>query len=685
MAPAREVPNLQPFVVARPRGIARRPLTSHRRRWGWTMEVIGSFKARGRTGWWSLGLVALALAGCGGSGSGDSPPAAAPPVAPVSPPGGGGGSTPGAGAPPGATGLVTSVPPSRAEASRFLAQSTFGPRGTDIDGLMASSYGRWLDAELAKPRGARYCTLQNDIFGRLNRKRSDGVVVSGETDHLNSAFYTAAVRGDDQLRQRMVWAWSQIFVTSIATGPLALSPAGTYCEYVDLLGDHALGNFRTLLDHVARSWHMGIYLTHAGNSRENFEFDGQLPDQNFAREIMQLFTIGLRQLNDDGSLKLDGDGKPIPTYTKDDIVGLSKVFTGWTCVRGSSGECKPLMEAPVGWVEERHSCSEKKFLGTTIDAGKPPPPPENGWPRGRCNNPIGKAEADLKIALDTLFNHPNVGPFIGRQLIQRLVTSNPSPAYVARVTAAFNNNGSGVRGDLKAVLRAILLDPEARSGEQANSASWGKVREPLLRTVHLHRVFAQGVDNVVWTMSDVTNCDGTHGYAYRMGQHAFRAATVFNFYRPGFAPSGGKAEQAGLVAPEMQILNTAELAFWSNHVSNFFTAIDGGYKDDDNGRPRQVPYVGSEFCQRMNPVNYTADWLELARGAGSTAGAQLLVDRLALEFLAGRIRPDLRARIVDAVVKTTASTRLAKESVEKKRIQVASSLLLMSPGFLVQK
>ena len=272
--------------------------------------------------------------------------------------------------------------------------------------------------------------------------------------------------GDDVLRQRMAFTLSEIFVVSLNSNIAFNYPRGP-AQYLDTLGSNAFGNYRTLLEAVTYSPMMGLYLTHLRNVKENVS-TGSVPDENYAREVMQLMSIGLSQLNLDGTEKLDSVGKPIETYTNADVSGLAKVMTGlsWagpdsSNTRFNGGNADPDREIkPMQAYEQYHSISQKQFLGVTIPA-----------------QAVGATNNDVRIALDTLFNHPNVGPFIGKQLIQKLVSSNPSPAYVSRVAAAFNNNGSGVRGDMKAVIRAVLLDQEARAPASGNN---GKLREPAI-------------------------------------------------------------------------------------------------------------------------------------------------------------------------------------------------------------
>jgi uncharacterized protein (DUF1800 family) len=374
--------------------------------------------------------------------------------------------------------------------------------------------------------------------------------------------------GNDQLRQKMLWALMQIFV---AGGDTPASRADYAPAYMEAPYKNAFGNFRTLLEDVSLTPAMALYLSHMSNYKENPSL-GTLPDENYAREIMQLFSVGLWMLNLYGTFKRDANGERIPTYNQDDIRGMAKIFTGWSmptcknsnpsrypniyvCLNGAKlawwADVRPLVAFP-----EIHSTSEKRIIGGKV------------IPAGQT------AEKDLKDALDTIFNHPNVGPFIGKQLIQRFVTSNPSPSYVARVASAFNNNGQGVRGDLKAVLSAIFLDPEARDTAKAlNDPNFGKLREPVVRWVNFLRAFT------------TQNPDGRSYYDFNrmitsLGQWPFKSPSVFNFYRPDFAPAG-RIRNSGLVGPEFQITNDFTIA--TNHNEfEFWTSVSPSGWDHRN-------------------------------------------------------------------------------------------------------
>ena len=466
---------------------------------------------------WSVAL--LLLVGCSGSGSGS-----------------GDDSTP------------LNVP-TRTEASRFLAQASFGATDTEIDRVVALGYRRWIEEQFQL--GTRL--HRHYLDGRSAALAPLGIKIS-EDDFIES-FWNSAVSGPDQLRQRMTFALSQIFVVSLLDGAVSEQVRGVGAYY-DMLGAHAFGSFRELLRDVARHPMMGLYLSHLRNQKEA---PGRVPDENFAREVMQLFSIGLHELNPDGSFRRDGNGRPIDTYGSADVAGLARVFTGWSWYAGNDAaaltadsffgttahpdrDWQPMV-AYTRSGADYHSVGEKRFLGRVIPAAGSPDP-----------------EGDLDVAIDTLFQHPNVGPFIGRLLIQRLVTSNPSPAYVARVAAAFNDNGQGMRGDLKAVLRAILLDDEARAPPDAGTRS-GKLREPVLRFAHFLRAFRSSSGSGRWVGIDKTDDPATS-----LGQTPMRAPSVFNFFRPDYAPNQPELTAAAMVAPEFQIVSEVSVAGYLNYL-----------------------------------------------------------------------------------------------------------------------
>ena len=432
----------------------------------------------------------------------------------------------------------------------FSTQATFGPAPADVDRVVALGYAAWLDeqfnsqASIHLPAVPAFGdTLSPQFFGQFP---------------ILSTFWTKAAIAPDQLRQRAMYSLSQLFVISMNDANVLSYPQGI-ATYMDLLGRDAFGNFRQLLEDVTLSPMMGLYLSHLANQKED-PLTGRVPDENYAREVMQLFTIGLYELNADGTVKLDSRREPIETYSNDDVIGLARVFTGWSWSSPVKDEASFQAFRGFAVTDDRHlkpmelypqfhSTSAKTFLGKTIPAGT-------------------GAQGSLKQALDHLFNHPNVGPFIGKQLIQRSVTSNPSPAYVARVTAAFNDNGQGVRGDMRAVWRAILLDPEARDTAKLADPQFGKLREPVLRLSAWIRAF-----NVRSTSGNY-NVFFTDDPASGIGQAPFRSPSVFNFYRPGYVPPNTSAATAGLVVPEMQITSETSAASYINFVESM--ALTGG-------------------------------------------------------------------------------------------------------------
>ncbi len=383
--------------------------------------------------------------------------------------------------------------------------------------------------------------------------------------------------------------------------------------YADLLEAHCFGTYRNLLERVTRSQAMGQYLTYEQNQRADPQ-RGTVPDENYAREIMQLFSIGLWELNPDGSRRLDGSGNPIPTYDSDDIVGLARVFTGFEQPYGDLTIFEQPMRTDGGFTREWHEKGEKRFLGSTIPA-----------------SPDRTLDQSVGLALDIIAAHPNVGPFLGRQLIQRLVTSNPSPAYVARVGAVFDDDGAGVRGNLAAVLRAIVTDPDATRTDPP--ADFGKIREPVLRFTAIARALRISCTARPWPLHSLAD------RAASLGQQPYEAPSVFNFYRPGYTPPRTGLGDAGLTAPELQITDETTTIGWINFLQQFLV------------QPPQSGNARIEFD--------IADLIALAPEltvTGAQAGA--VVDEVAARLCPFGLDPGVRTRIVDAV-RAVASPDLA--------------------------
>lgn len=600
--------------------------------------------------WAPASLLVLMLAACGGGGGEATDAAAGGTESAQGTKNGGkknGGTT--TTTPPKTTTTSTPVPPSRAEAVRLLNQATFGANETSIERVLAVGTTNWVDEQLARPAVAAHLArwqAEDDAIKASDPRRSAGATA------VVSSFYQQAMQADDQLRQRVVFALSQIFVVS--TIEIGADQAETVASFEDMLGRNAFGNFRTLLEDVAMHPAMGIYLSHLKNRKENVTL-GRVPDQNFAREVMQLFTIGLQQLNLDGTPKLDVAGLPIDTYSADDIVGMSSVFTGFSWSGPdtsnsrffSSGADDPLRltQAMQGY-SQFHSTLEKRFLGAIVPV-----------------QTLADPTASTKVAYDTLFNHPNVGPFIGRQLIQRLVTSNPSPAYVARVASVFNNNGLGTRGDMKAVIRAILLDNEARSATTAQGETYGKLREPVIRLTNFLRAFnaRSATGKYLIPLTDDPGLE--------LGQTPMRSPSVFNFYRPGYIPAGGEAAARGLRLPEMQITDEASVAGYANFMAQ---VIDRG--------------IGTmQATGKDVQPDYSA---ELALATDSVALVDRVVSRLIGDGTSQAFKDEVIAAVdslpIPALNKSGTNTN-AIEKAKRNRVLIAVQLCVVSPEFIVQK
>lgn len=441
-------------------------------------------------------LLTLAISGCLGGGDGGSGDSAAEARVPPS------NSTADQPIPPGEA--PPAQPTSRADAMRFLEQSSFGPMPAAIDQVMQKGAPLALEEQFYKGMSGypQYFWADTDSGKACPEGSAQTCYRDTYTPFLmQMQFFRNAIAGGDQLRQRVAFALGQILVVSGTSIP---SNYGLQ-RYHQMLMNRAFGNFRDILQDVTLSPAMGEYLDMVNNPKPN-PSRGISPNENYARELLQLFSIGEVRLNPDGTPQLDAAGKTIPTYDQDVILALSRALTGWTypTLPGATRRFyNPRnYEGPMEPVESQHDTGAKTILeGRVIPAGQ-------------------SAAKDVSDALDIIFAHQNVGPFIGRQLIQHLVTANPSPQYVGRVTAAFNSNGRGVRGDMRAVLRAILLDPEAR-GAAKTATDYGKLREPALFVTGMLRAL-EGQSDGVYPLQQ----------ARAMGQDVFSAPSVFSFIRP---------------------------------------------------------------------------------------------------------------------------------------------------------
>jgi uncharacterized protein (DUF1800 family) len=512
-------------------------------------------------------------------------------------------------------------------ASLLASQSTFGMSYEDIQAVAQSGREAWLDSQFGLP-----ITRHTPIVADLVTRRTAGEFASFEEDIEFLIFFRRfgwwhnTVTAPDALRQRVAFALSEIFVVSDNVDALIINPFAL-TNYYDTLLTNSFSNYRDLLKDVALHPAMGIYLSHV-NNRKADPVNNTFPDENFAREVMQLFSIGLFELNIDGSVQTDVNGRPIPTYSNVEIREFAKMFTGLSFGGPGSafGNPDPVFRAPMVMFDPFHETAEKRLLnGVVVPAGQ-------------------TGDQDIDAAVDNLFNHPNVGPFIGKQLIQRLVTSNPSPGYVERVARAFNGDASGVRGDMQAVVRAVLLDVEA--SDPPTPANGGKLREPIVRYVSMIRQF---------------NADSTDGFYFNTGyflqqllrQHPLSSPSVFNFFQPAHSPAGELAD-AGLVAPEFQITTSTTIANMTNVVD---FAVNGDFVMD-----APVPPFGT----------VTLDLSDYETLAGDV---DALLDRLNIVLTYGRLSDATRAAIRGVLVDIDDLPF---------RARTAIYLMLIAPDYAVQ-
>lgn len=568
------------------------------------MKWLGVLRSVGMGVGIGVGLIVIQACGGGGGGSSVSP-------APIPPP---------APAPP-TVGQLNA-------ASRFGAFATFGLDYAAIDALARQGHEAWLAEQFVLPIG-EHSSIVTDLLQRREAGEFDDFEEDIEllVSFRRYAWWHRTMTAPDVLRQRVAFALSEIFVVSDNVDALIINPYAM-SDYYDTLLTHAFGNFRDLLRAVTLHPSMGIYLSHV-NNRKADPANNTFPDENYARESMQLFSIGLFELNVDGTHRLDADGESIPTYLNPDIREFAKVFTGLSFGGFGAffGNPQPNYLAPMEMFDAYHEPGEKRLL--------------NGFvvPDGQTGM------QDLEDGIDNLFNHPNVGPFIGKQLIQRLVTSNPSPAYVERVARAFDGEATGVRGDMQAVLRAVLLDPEAASAP-APATSFGKLREPLVRAVSALRQL---------------NAVSSDGYYYNAGfflqvliaQSPLSSPSVFNFFLPAHTPAGEIAA-ASLVAPEFQITTTTTVVNMTNLVDY---AVNGGFLMDAPSPPfGEVSFDFDEFVDLADDVD-------------------ALIDRLDIVLTYGTLSDDTRSAI-HSVISDVNDLQF--------RTQIAIYLFLISPDYAVR-
>jgi uncharacterized protein (DUF1800 family) len=505
----------------------------------------------------------------------------------------------------------------------------------------------WIEEQLAKPMPFTLLQQVRDYYEFVFNETG---TYDGSSSWLfwEYAWWQYHMTSDDLLRQRIALALSEILVVSensqFGGNPHALS------DYYDILLTHAFGNYRDLLQAVTYSATMGVYLTFVNNPKTDLS-ENQFPDENYAREVMQLFTIGLYELNNDGTYKLDPQGERIPTYDNVDIAEFSKVFTGLTY--GDASMFPMYRQSDTSYVPDMimfdsdHEPGIKNLLNNVQIPNRQPV----------------DGDADISDALDNLFNHPNVGPFIGKLLIQRLVTSNPPPEYIDRVAQAFNDNGSGVRGDMKAVIRAILLDPIANSCDSGNEITFGMLREPFVRYFQINKAFnastlSGNYRNVMYSVEE------------NVGQKPLSSPSVFNFFQPDYQPLG-PVEEADLVAPEFQITDSQTISGWLNGV---YLWVIRGYPveawDIYSGEPDSTYQDEIAMLDFSTEVMLTDD-----------DKLHILLDRINLVLAQGRLtEPTL------AIIKETVS-QFDNESDDDKerRARLAVYLIMSSPEYLINR
>ncbi|HOF51642.1 MAG TPA: DUF1800 family protein [Rhodoferax sp.] len=563
---------------------------------------------------------ALAACGGGGGGSGGAAPYVAVPV-------------PGRTVNLSAGGYTYPTATSDEQAARFLLQAQFAATDADIASVRSLGYARWLERQIATSWTTGWDWLMVQGYGDV-QSSNNYYDRSEQTDFM---VWNQLITAPDPFRKRAALALSEFFVVS-TNGVSATWVSHIMAHYWDTLCRHAMGNYRDLLEAITLNVAMGYYLNTKGNLKENAY--GRQPDENYAREVMQLFTIGLVELNTDGTQKTFA-GEPIDSYGPSDVSNLARVFTGYdldqsqnvnTVISGRTVPSTHFARLPMKQVGNNHSTLAATFLGVTIPANT-------------------SASAALKTALDTLFNHANTAPFFCKQMIQRLVTSNPSRDYVQRVVNKFLDNGQGVRGDLAHVFSAILMDDEARGPAGLTDTEFGKLREPMVRMVQWARTFWVTSTSGAWRISDLSDAGS------RLSQSPLRSPSVFNFFRPGYV-APGTTLSVGKVAPEFQLVNESSVGGYLNYMMG---VISNGISSD------------------MKAV-YTAE-IALA----NTSGA--LVQRINLLLCAGQLSSTTVSLIANAVMTmpgvvtdtTTTATNM------RNRVYATVLLTMACAEYLIQK
>jgi uncharacterized protein (DUF1800 family) len=524
------------------------------------------------------------------------------------------------------------------DASRFLAQSTMGYNYDMIQVAASMGYENWIDDQLKLPAASVTNICQEIMSKNAGNDEEDlfGMYL------FRSAWWNLILQKPDILRQRVTYSLSQIFVVSGFGSDFFEDTHIMSSDYYDILNRNALGNYRDLLLEITQSPSMGMYLSHLNNPKSD-PANNIHPDENYAREIMQLFSIGLYELNNNGTRKLDNLGNFIPTYDNNTIKEFAKIFTGFgpgcgECTFGLSLDDDIDIEedfTQMKMYDEWHEPGEKHLLnGFTVPAGQ-------------------SGLKDVEDAIDNLFNHPNVGPFIGKALIKLLVTANPSPAYVGRVADAFNDNGEGVRGDLGAVVKAILMDEEARDCNALTHPTNGKLREPLIRYTGFMRAFGatphEDSDGLFLSFFD--------GFLDNTGQAPMFAPSVFNFYSPDYQPQGMLAAM-DLFAPTFQIHN-------SSTSIGFVNQVDTWLFDD-----APLPDAPEDVAENSGVV------FDFSKENELLDNPTALIDHLDILLACGQLSQKTKNIIVNAI---------SQAEEDEDKLDLAIYLILISPEYAVLK
>ena len=514
--------------------------------------------------------------------------------------------------------------------NRFMEQATFGPTSELDTRIRRLGLRTWLAIQFEEP----YPTNPYPNLALMPTNVSTDCDTTCRRDFysmypLQNWFYQEAFYGDAQLRHRVAWALSELWVVS----GVDTQQASWMINYHQQLSKNAFGNYRDLMYDMTLNPAMGNYLDMVRSTKNS-------PNENYAREILQLFSVGLFMLNQDGTLQLDANGNPIPTYSQTTVNNFTKVFTGWSFCEVTGATCPnrtagaPNYKDPLILNQNNHDVTAKTLLNYPNAVNSTIAANQNG-------------ATELNQALDNIFYHPNVAPFVSRYLIQQMVTSDPTPAYVGRVAAVFNNNGSNVRGDMKAVVKAILLDPEAR-GNIKTDPNYGKLREPVQLATNVFRQF------------DVQSAAGgaqSDGYVNQiispMGQNTFNSPTVFNYYSPDYIVPG-----TALNAPEFGILTTGTTIARANFMN---TLVFGKVNVSANA-----------------PTGTSIDLSEMRALAAADATGNRLVDALNTKLMHGAMSAQMKSTILTAVQAVASTNTLL-------RAQTAIYLTASSSQYQVQR